>query len=123
MSFLGGVIAYANRIKQDLLQVPSELLEREGAVSAAVAQAMAEGARRQLGTDWGVAVTGVAGPGGGSDSKPVGLVTSPWPAPMAPAIWSAAMAIAAAAIGSAGSAWACFESVAAAALGCPVWRR
>ena len=72
--FLGGVIAYANRIKQDLLQVPSELLEREGAVSAAVAQAMAEGARRQLGSDWGVAVTGVAGPGGGSDSKPVGLV-------------------------------------------------
>ena len=72
--FLGGVIAYANRIKQDLLQVPSELLEQEGAVSAAVAQAMAEGARRQLGTDWGVAVTGVAGPGGGSDSKPVGLV-------------------------------------------------
>ena len=72
--FLGGVIAYANRIKQDLLEVPSDLLEREGAVSAAVAQAMAEGARRQLGSDWGVAVTGVAGPGGGSESKPVGLV-------------------------------------------------
>jgi nicotinamide-nucleotide amidase len=71
---LGGVIAYANRIKQELLEVPSDLLDREGAVSAAVAKAMAEGVRRQLGSDWGIAVTGVAGPGGGSESKPVGLV-------------------------------------------------
>ncbi len=72
--FLGGVIAYANRIKQELLEVPSDLLDREGAVSAAVAKAMAEGVRRQLSSDWGIAVTGVAGPGGGSESKPVGLV-------------------------------------------------
>ena len=71
---LGGVIAYANRIKQELLEVPSDLLDREGAVSAAVAKAMAEGVRRQLSSDWGIAVTGVAGPGGGSESKPVGLV-------------------------------------------------
>ena len=72
--FLGGVIAYANRIKQGLLEVPAELLERHGAVSDPVASAMAEGARRTTGSDWAVAVTGIAGPGGGSDSKPVGLV-------------------------------------------------
>jgi nicotinamide-nucleotide amidase len=72
--FLGGVIAYANRIKQGLLGVPAELLERHGAVSDPVASAMAEGARRTTGSDWAVAVTGIAGPGGGSTSKPVGLV-------------------------------------------------
>lgn len=71
---LGGVIAYANRIKQDLLEVPVDLLEREGAVSQAVAMAMAEGARRRLGSDWAIAVSGIAGPGGGTPTKPVGLV-------------------------------------------------
>ena len=57
-----------------LLGVPAELLQAHGAVSDPVAQAMAEGARRATGADWGLAITGVAGPGGGSDEKPVGLV-------------------------------------------------
>ena len=72
--FLGGVIAYANSVKQGLLGVPAALLEAHGAVSDPVAQAMAEGARRATGADWALAITGVAGPGGGSDEKPVGLV-------------------------------------------------
>ena len=72
--FLGGVIAYGNGVKQGLLGVPAELLQAHGAVSDPVAQAMAEGARRATGADWGLAITGVAGPGGGSDEKPVGLV-------------------------------------------------
>ncbi len=72
--FLGGVISYSNRIKQELLGVPAALLETHGAVSDPVAVAMAEGARRRLGSDWAVAVTGIAGPGGGSAEKPVGLV-------------------------------------------------
>ena len=72
--FLGGVIAYANGVKQGLLGVPAELLLAHGAVSDPVAQSMAEGARRVTGADWGLAITGVAGPGGGSDEKPVGLV-------------------------------------------------
>ncbi|MFM9042140.1 MAG: competence/damage-inducible protein A [Vulcanococcus sp.] len=72
--FLGGVIAYANSVKQGLLGVPSALLEVHGAVSDPVAQAMAEGVRRAAGADWALAITGVAGPGGGSAEKPVGLV-------------------------------------------------
>ena len=72
--FLGGVIAYANGVKQGLLGVPAELLRAHGAVSDPVAQSMAEGVRRVTGADWGLAITGVAGPGGGSDEKPVGLV-------------------------------------------------
>jgi nicotinamide-nucleotide amidase len=72
--FLGGVIAYANSIKEGLLGVPPELLAVHGAVSDPVAQAMAEGARRATGAIWAVAVTGIAGPGGGSAEKPVGLV-------------------------------------------------
>jgi nicotinamide-nucleotide amidase len=72
--WLGGVIAYANSVKQGLLGVPAELLQAHGAVSDPVAQAMAEGARRATGADWALAITGVAGPGGGSDAKPVGLV-------------------------------------------------
>lgn len=72
--FLGGVIAYANRVKQTLLGVPAELLEQHGAVSDPVACAMADGARRISGSTWALAVTGIAGPGGGSDTKPVGLV-------------------------------------------------
>ena len=72
--FLGGVSAYANRVKQTLLGVPAELLERHGAVSDPVACAMADGARRISGSTWALAVTGIAGPGGGSDTKPVGLV-------------------------------------------------
>jgi nicotinamide-nucleotide amidase len=72
--FLGGVIAYANAVKQELLGVPPLLLESHGAVSDPVAMAMAEGARRATGATWAVAVTGIAGPGGGSAEKPVGLV-------------------------------------------------
>jgi nicotinamide-nucleotide amidase len=72
--FLGGVIAYANAVKQALLGVPAAVLERHGAVSDPVAEAMAEGVRHLTGATWALAVTGIAGPGGGSDGKPVGLV-------------------------------------------------
>lgn len=71
---LGGVIAYANVVKCELLGVPSSLLEEVGAVSDEVAMAMADGVRRLTGSDWALAITGIAGPGGGSDEKPVGLV-------------------------------------------------
>ena len=73
-SFIGGVIAYSNAVKQRQLGVPSDQLERCGAVSDEVARAMAEGVRERLETDWGLAVTGIAGPGGGTPEKPVGLV-------------------------------------------------
>ncbi|WP_254939286.1 competence/damage-inducible protein A [Cyanobium sp. Morenito 9A2] len=72
--FLGGVIAYANAVKQQVLGVPGEVLDTHGAVSDPVAQAMAEGARQLTGSTWAIAVTGIAGPGGGSEAKPVGLV-------------------------------------------------
>ena len=72
--FAGGVAAYSNRIKHDLLGVSADLLDTYGAVSVEVAQAMADGARERLGVDAAVAVTGVAGPGGGTPEKPVGLV-------------------------------------------------
>jgi nicotinamide-nucleotide amidase len=72
--FLGGVIAYANGIKESLLGVPADLLNRWGAVSDPVAQSMAEGVRERTGSTWALAVTGIAGPGGASPDKPVGLV-------------------------------------------------
>jgi nicotinamide-nucleotide amidase len=72
--FRGGVVSYANEVKEDALGVPREILERHGAVSAEAAAAMAQGARERLGADVAVAVTGVAGPGGGTEVKPVGLV-------------------------------------------------
>jgi nicotinamide-nucleotide amidase len=72
--FLGAIVAYANEIKEGLLGVSTETLARHGAVSAECALEMAEGARRALGADVAVSVTGVAGPGGGSSEKPVGLV-------------------------------------------------
>ncbi len=72
--FLGGVVAYSNAAKSDLVAVPEALIARVGAVSREVAQALAEGARRRFGADYGVGVTGIAGPDGGSAEKPVGLV-------------------------------------------------
>jgi nicotinamide-nucleotide amidase len=71
---MGGVVSYSNEAKINLLGVPAELIERHGAVSPQVARAMADGARRVLGADIGVGITGVAGPGGGTADKPVGYV-------------------------------------------------
>jgi nicotinamide-nucleotide amidase len=73
-SFVGGLVAYADEVKRSELDVPEALLAEHGAVSAEVAAAMAEGARRRLDADVAVAVTGVAGPGGGTPEKPVGRV-------------------------------------------------
>jgi nicotinamide-nucleotide amidase len=72
--FVGSVVAYANDVKVAELGVPSDVLERHGAVSAEVAAAMAHGARARLGADVAVAVTGIAGPDGGTEEKPIGLV-------------------------------------------------
>jgi len=72
--FLGSVVAYANEIKQRVLGVPAETLEAHGAVSEETALAMATGVRGLYGADYAVATTGIAGPGGGGDGKPVGLV-------------------------------------------------
>ena len=72
--YLGGVVSYADDVKAELLGVPREVLATHGAVSAEAAEAMASGARRVLGADVAVAVTGIAGPGGGTAEKPVGLV-------------------------------------------------
>jgi nicotinamide-nucleotide amidase len=73
-AFLGGVVAYANGVKTGVLGVPGALLRKHGAVSRPVVEAMARGVRRITGADLGVAVTGVAGPGGGTAAKPVGHV-------------------------------------------------
>ena len=70
----GGVVAYSNEVKRDVLGVEPEMLERHGAVSEPVAAAMAEGVRSRTGADVCVAITGVAGPGGGTPAKPVGTV-------------------------------------------------
>lgn len=72
--YLGGVVAYSNAVKESMLGVPGELIRREGAVSEAVARQMAAGARARTGAGVGIAVTGIAGPGGGSPEKPVGTV-------------------------------------------------
>jgi nicotinamide-nucleotide amidase len=71
---LGGIVAYSNAAKQDLLGVPALLIERLGAVSSEVAEEMAAGVRNRMGAGIGVGITGIAGPGGGSADKPVGLV-------------------------------------------------
>jgi PncC family amidohydrolase len=72
--FGGGVIAYSNDIKMRLLGVPEQVLTRHGAVSAETVSAMAEGAARLMQTDCAIAVSGIAGPGGGTEEKPVGLI-------------------------------------------------
>jgi len=73
-TFIGGVVAYADVIKTAALKVPLELLEAYGAVSDEVVRAMAEGAQRLFSADATIAVTGIAGPGGGTPEKPVGTV-------------------------------------------------
>ena len=70
----GAIVAYSNEVKIAQAGVPAELIERHGAVSQEVAEALAEGARLRLGAGVGVGITGIAGPGGGSEQKPVGLV-------------------------------------------------
>ncbi|MGH9393397.1 MAG: CinA family nicotinamide mononucleotide deamidase-related protein [Terriglobales bacterium] len=72
--FLGGVVAYANQAKRSLLGVAAASLDRYGAASVPVAKQMAAGVRQRLGATWGVSITGIAGPGGGSRLKPVGTV-------------------------------------------------
>lgn len=72
--FWGGVIAYDNRVKEAFLGVNPQDLAQYGAVSSPVAEQMALGVKTRLGTDWGISITGIAGPGGGSEQKPVGLV-------------------------------------------------
>jgi len=72
--FRGGIVAYDSAIKQSLLQVPSKMLEQHGPVSREVVREMAAGARRIFRSDWALAVTGIAGPGGGTESTPVGTV-------------------------------------------------
>ena len=72
--FKGGVIAYANEAKTKLLGVPPLAMKRFGAISVTVAQAMARGVRRKFKTNLGIAITGIAGPGGATAEKPVGLV-------------------------------------------------
>ena len=72
--FVGGVIAYDDRVKVELLGVPADVIMAHGAVSEPVVRLMASGARARFGTEIGIAVSGIAGPGGGSPEKPVGTV-------------------------------------------------
>ena len=72
--FVGGVVSYSNDVKENQLGVPLDVLVEHGAVSEEVARAMASGARTRLAADWGVGITGIAGPTGGTEDKPVGLV-------------------------------------------------
>jgi len=72
--FKGGILCYSNEVKIALCGVPAKLLETHGAVSAEAAEALAQGVRKSLNSSIGLAITGIAGPGGGSPEKPVGLV-------------------------------------------------
>jgi len=73
-SYLGGAVVYANRVKTTFASVPAKLIEKHGAVSEPVARALAQGIRKQTGASLGIGITGIAGPSGGTDDKPVGLV-------------------------------------------------
>ena len=79
--FERGFVTYSNDAKQEMLGVARETLDRHGAVSVATAQAMAQGALQRSRADWSVAITGIAGPGGGSPDKPVGMVCFGWAGP------------------------------------------
>ncbi|HEX4926230.1 MAG TPA: CinA family protein [Bdellovibrionales bacterium] len=72
--FLGSVVSYANEVKIGMLDVPAPIIKSVGAVSAEVAIAMAKGVQKHMNSDWSLAVTGIAGPSGGSPEKPVGTV-------------------------------------------------
>lgn len=76
--FTGGVVSYSNHMKEQLLGVCAETLVAVGAVSESVARQMAEGVRRVCATSYGVGVTGIAGPSGGTEEKPVGTVYIAW---------------------------------------------
>lgn len=76
--FERGVITYSNLAKQELLDVPEDIISEEGAVSEATAQCMVEGLLMSSPADWGIAVTGIAGPTGGTKTKPVGTVWISW---------------------------------------------
>jgi nicotinamide-nucleotide amidase len=76
--FVAGIASYADESKTALLGVPKKLLQAEGAVSQAVVEAMAKGALERTGADRAVAVSGIAGPAGGTDEKPVGMVWFAW---------------------------------------------
>ena len=78
-----GFVTYSNAAKMDMLGVPESTLDRHGAVSEAVARAMAQGALAHSRADWTVAITGIAGPGGGSPEKPIGTVCFAWASKMA----------------------------------------
>ena len=80
-TFLGSIVCYANSVKCDVLGVSNHILESDGAVSEAAALALATGARSLLGCDIAVAITGIAGPGGGTEEKPVGTVCFSWVGP------------------------------------------
>jgi nicotinamide-nucleotide amidase len=79
--FEGGVVAYSNAAKTELLGVPGDVLAMHGAVSEETVRAMADGARRRFGAQLAVAVSGIAGPGGGTHDKPVGTVHFAWASP------------------------------------------
>ncbi len=72
--FLGGIVAYNNQIKQNILGVPSALIKQYGAVSGPVAKSMALGIRKTFQTDWSISISGIAGPNGGTENKPIGRV-------------------------------------------------
>lgn len=76
--FLGSVVSYDNKVKEEQLSVPKELMVKHGAVSIEVAESMARGARQNLHSDIAISITGIAGPGGGSEEKPVGTVCIGW---------------------------------------------